>query len=53
MTATNERECPECDGPIDSDDDTLVINNCSMAGMGWKHPSDCDTCGAVRCDQSC
>ena len=40
--------CPDCDGPVDEDGDTL-----SEADCGWPHPTDCETCGAVYCDWSC
>lgn len=46
-------ECPVCDGPVDDAGRTIMVNNCSMNGSGWRHPHDCDTCGAVRCDDSC
>lgn len=43
-------ECPDCEGPIDSDGYTLDE---WAGGCGWPHPDDCDTCGATYCDQSC
>ena len=39
--------CPECNGEVDSDGDTLVDFGCDYC------PVYCDTCGDHGCDQSC
>jgi len=54
ITAVDETSrCPDCDGEIDDEGDTLEEPSCPMDGMGWTHSSDCGTCGAVYCDSSC
>lgn len=48
----DELECPDCDGEVDENGDTLQSDaGCVMPG--WIHESDCQTCGAVYCDSSC
>ena len=46
---TETKYCPDCDGPVDAEGDSTLKDNC----MGWRHPDDCDKCGAVYCDSSC
>ena len=43
--------CPDCDGPVDAEGDSTLEDDCIMSG--WRHPGDCDKCGAVYCDRSC
>lgn len=44
-TCSEELECPDCGEPVDQDGDAL--SGCNYS------PTDCQTCGARPCNQSC
>ncbi len=46
------RVCPECDGQIDEDGDTIEGSHCQGC-VSYSSNEPCSTCGYMPCDQSC
>jgi hypothetical protein len=46
------RVCPECDGRIDEDGDTIENGHCQEC-VNYSSNEPCSTCGYMPCDQSC